>query len=349
MNSRFLPIVLFVLTTPAGAFAQEQTSTRPKIEFLATGQGVHIDRARVEREAAEALSRLDLERLRFEADYRKRKQDILQKKVEELVGDRLLEIEAFARRTSKEELIKEVTESASDPTEEEIDRLWEANKNRFQDQTREEIAPQIEAYLRNQKSQAALVDFLEELSDKYDVTYHLEPVRFEISTEGDPSKGGPETAPVTIVEFSDFECPYCSRVNPTLERVLDRFGEQVRLVFRQFPLEMHRHARKAAEASLCAFDQGKFWEMHDALFADRNALAVEQIKEKAEALGLDTEQFTECLDSGVKSAQIDEDIKAGLVAGVSGTPTVYVNGRPLPAGTSFQSIVDLVEEELAAK
>jgi len=155
---------------------------------------------------------------------------------------------------------------------------------------------------------------------------------------------------VTIVEFSDFECPYCSRVIPALEQVLDTYGDQVRLVFRQFPLNnIHPNAQKAAEASLCANDQGKFWEMHDLMFKEQRSLELEQLKEKAARLELDVEAFNECVDSSKYAEAVMSDQEAASRVGVSGTPALFINGRFLSGAQPYEQLAVVIDAELASR
>jgi len=151
---------------------------------------------------------------------------------------------------------------------------------------------------------------------------------------------------VTIVEFSDFQCPFCSRLTPTIKQVEQKYGDKVRVVFRQYPLPFHQNAQKAAEASLCALDQGKFWELHDAMFADQNALGVDQLKATAAKLGVNADKFNKCLDSGEKAAVISADQKAGQAAGVNGTPALFVNGRFINGAVPLEQITTVVDDEL---
>jgi len=175
------------------------------------------------------------------------------------------------------------------------------------------------------------------------------PPRTEIATAGFPARG-PATAPVTIVEFSDFECPFCARLFPTLQIVEKIYLDRVRIVYRQFPLRrIHPLAQKAAEASLCAGEQGRFWEMHDSLFGDQEHLTVDALKARAVALKLDTAAFNACLDSGKEAAAIDKDIEEGAKAGVTGTPAMFVNGRLLVGAQPFAAIQAIIEDELKKK
>jgi protein-disulfide isomerase len=163
-----------------------------------------------------------------------------------------------------------------------------------------------------------------------------------------PSKG-PRTAPVTLVEFSDFQCPYCGRVLPVLKRVQETYGERVRLVFRNFPLAIHPLAPKAAEAAACANEQGKFWEMHDRLFADPKKLDVADLKASAAELGLDAQAFDQCLDSGKHEATWKEERTEGERAGVSGTPAVFVNGRLIGGAQPYETFAQVIDDELERK
>src|SRR5262249_13602391 len=135
---------------------------------------------------------------------------------------------------------------------------------------------------------------------------------------------GPAEAPITLMEFSDFQCPACRRGVPAVKRLQQLYGDKLRLVFRDFPLAMHRYAAKAAEAGRCAGEQGHFWPMHDRLFAGTASLDVPDLKQHAAALGLDQRRFDECLDSGRFEAAVRRDVAAGRRAGVAGTPTFFV-------------------------
>ena len=174
-----------------------------------------------------------------------------------------------------------------------------------------------------------------------------EVARYPVETAGHPSSG-PVDVPVTVVEFGDFECPNCGGLFPVLKRIKQEYSGQVRLVFRQLPLrQAHPHAQKAAEASLCAYDQGHFWEYHDSMFENQHDLTVLALKRRAVEFGLDTDVFNLCLDSGSSAARIDADIDAAIEAGVTGTPTMYINGRKLAGNRGYEAIVEVIEDELA--
>ena len=170
----------------------------------------------------------------------------------------------------------------------------------------------------------------------------------QVSADDDPALGPPD-APVLIVEFSDFQCSFCARfATETLGQILDTYGDQVRFVYRDFPLtSIHPHAQKAAEATQCAHEQGKYWEYSDLLFQNQQALDVDSLKGYAQQLGLDTDVFNECLDSGQYASEIQKDLTEGQSYGVTGTPTFFINGRLLRGAKPFSAFQAMIEEELA--
>ncbi|MFB6241106.1 MAG: DsbA family protein [Gemmatimonadota bacterium] len=158
-----------------------------------------------------------------------------------------------------------------------------------------------------------------------------------------PSRG-PEDAPVTVVEFTDYECPFCRRYyRQTYHRLLDAYEGEIRYVVRNFPLSIHPNARKAAEAAECAHNQGRFWDYHDHLFEHADALEPADLKRYARELGLDGARFDRCLESGKESGTVESDLAAGRRLGIQGTPTFFVNGRPLVGAqpfTAFRAAID---------
>jgi protein-disulfide isomerase len=165
---------------------------------------------------------------------------------------------------------------------------------------------------------------------------------------GEYVKGNPN-APVTLIEYSDFECPFCQRFVPTVEQLLREYPEQVKIVYRHFPLSFHPNAQKAAEAAECAGEQGKFWEMHDILFAkaEQGTMGVEIWKTEASVLGLNTTQFNTCLDSGKYASKVANDMNEGAASGVSGTPATFVNGVLISGAVPYAQLKAQVDQALA--
>jgi protein-disulfide isomerase len=264
------------------------------------------------------------------------------------IGKRLLEAEAASRSISVDELTRlEVDGKAPAVTDAEKKDLYEKNKTRFGQATEEQALAQIEAGLRQRKVAERRAEYLRELRTKAGVKVMLEPPRVAVGEANNPAKG-PAGAPVTVVEFSDFQCPYCARVTPTLKKLEEAYPGKIRIVFRDLPLlNLHKNAGVAAEAAQCANDQGKFWEMHDRLFANQAKLTAPELKEHAVAIGLQAEPFNQCLDSGKYTAEWKKDSEEATRLGLSGTPAFFINGRLLSGAQPYESFVQVIEEELA--
>ncbi|MFL5359242.1 DsbA family protein [Archangium sp.] len=169
----------------------------------------------------------------------------------------------------------------------------------------------------------------------------------KVDAPADAPSFGPKDAKVTIVEWSDFECPFCSRVAPTLKQIKEAYPKDVRVVFRHQPLPFHQHAKGAAEAAVAAQEQGKFWEMHDKLFANNKALDRESLEKYAQEIGLNVGQFKAALDSGKLGAKVQADAAAGAAVGANGTPTFFINGREFVGAQPFENFKKMIEEEKA--
>lgn len=331
----------------AGCSAGADEDDAQPDEVLATVEGQPVTHAEVEEAAGEDLKAVEqqLEQCRMEAEQKRH--DVLEEQTRQLVRERLLRTEAESRELTEAELLQaEVESRVPEVTPEEVDAFFQQNRARLGQASKEEVAPQIEQYLAQQRRSEVYEEFIGGLEEEYGVSYEIDPYRLDVDVAGEPS-AGPEDAPVTIVEFSDFECPYCSRLVPTLERVKEEYGDRVRLVFKQFPLRnIHPNAQKSAEASLCAHDQGEFWSMHDAMFADQQNLGVDALKAKAEEIGLDTAAFAECLDSDRYADAVEEDLEEGQRVGVSGTPAMFVNGRMVSGAVPYEEVARVIDEEL---
>lgn len=278
--------------------------------------------------------------------YEMRRHELLSAAVKRVVRERLLESYASTRNLTREQVLDSEIAAKIDIADDEIAQFHKENQARMQGRTLEQIGPQIRKYLTQQRRAEAEEVFFSRLEADNEVVYRLEPFRVAIANDGRPSFG-PDDAPVTVTEFSDFECPYCVRFTETIALLKKSYGERVRFVFRQFPLDIHPNARPAAEASLCASEQGQFWAMHDLMFAEQGSLTVAELEEKAKRLNLDDELFGSCLKSGQYADQVQQDLDLGTSIGVSGTPAVFVNGRPLePGAVAFERLAAVIDEEL---
>jgi len=336
--------IVFALLALSTAAAAQSGSKR-----LGVVNGQAITEDEVSKAAAKDLDNVELKRLQNEANYRREKQDALEKAFNALMEEKVLDAEAAKRKISKEALVQqEVDGNVKAPTTEEIEKFYEENKARIP-VSREQAIPQIGPYLMDQRRDAAFAALITRLKKDYGVTSYLEPLRTEIPTAGFPTLG-PASAPITIVEFSDFECPYCGGLFPTLKEIETKYADKIRVVYRQYPLtSLHPHAQKAAEASLCADEQKRFWDFHDSLFGNQQDLTVDSLKRRAVELKLDAPAFNMCLDSGKHAETIKKDIVEGSRAGVSGTPAIFINGRLLSGNQPYTSIAQVIEDELQRK
>jgi protein-disulfide isomerase len=311
-----------------------QTSVRA--ETVATVAGESISREDVEKRVRPQL--IEIENNRYE---------VLEQGLSEAIAEKLLDKEAKARGVSVEALRKtEIADKVPAPTDEMIQQLYDANKAQLGDQTFEELKPKITEYLAAQGAATREGEFIEELKKKHATTITLAPPKVEVDTAGRASRGGDSTAPVTIVAFSDYECPYCKRAEATVAQVMENYGKEVRYVMRDFPLPFHANAHAAAQAARCAGDQGKYWEYNDKMFqaADLQTSALQQT---ATDLQLDRTKFDECLSSGKYKAQVDADIAAGSEVGVNGTPAFFINGRMISGAQPFEKFKEIIDAEIA--
>ena len=160
---------------------------------------------------------------------------------------------------------------------------------------------------------------------------------------------GPDNAPVTIVEFSDYQCPYCSRAETTVQEVLKKYGDKVRFVYRDYPLSFHPNAENAAIGAGCAKDQGKFWEMHGAMFNNQAKLGKDDLVATAAGLGMDKDKFKACLDAGKHKDEVQKDFQDGMKYGVTGTPTFFINGIMMVGARDVNSFAEIIGQELERK
>jgi protein-disulfide isomerase len=281
------------------------------------------------------------------AQLRNQEYQLKRQIMDEVIARRLVTKEAKARGISEEELTKQEIEAKVPPVSEAEQRqFYEANKGRFGNKPEADALLEIAAGLRGQRMRERRSQFAAELRNKATLKVLLDAPRLKIATDDDPSKG-PANAPVTIVEFSDFQCPFCSRVEPTLKNLEQRYGDKIRLVFRDLPLtSIHPNAAKAAEASQCAHEQGKYWAMHEKMFANQGTLDVENLKKTAAGLGMDAAAFDKCLDSGKYTAEWQKDSQDAEKYGVTSTPAFFINGRPIVGAMPEDQFARVIDEEL---
>ena len=265
----------------------------------------------------------------------------------QLMRQKLIEAEAKKKGVTAEELLKqEVDSKIAEPSDDEAKGYYLAAKNESS-LTFEEIEAQIKQLLRTAEIQQAREKYVESLRAKANVSVRLQSPKVEVAF--DPARvRGDAKAPVTIVEFSDFQCPFCQKAEPILKDLLAKYNGQVKLAFLDFPMRsLHSQAQIAAEAARCAEQQGRFWQYHDLLFADQTKLDEAGLAQSARSLGLDENSFQSCLKSGKFKAQIEHDVQEGTRAGVVGTPAFFIDGISLNGVQPEAEFEKIINSELA--
>lgn len=315
--------------------------TMPAISWatpLATLDGQDITEAEVDKIAKPRMTKL------LSQMY-----DIKLNAINQIIDDRLLLVEAKKKGLTVDKFRKKLMDEAGDVTESEAKAIYQLQKKRYKDKTFDQIKKQLMSQLSRQKKQMAVEDYLATLRKKANIKINIERPRAKVSTDDDPSMGGSKNAPITVIEFTEYQCPFCKRARPTIQKILDTYKDQVHYVLRDFPLSFHKQAKGAANAAQCAGDQGKYWEYSDELWKTQGKHTEETLNKIATDIKLNMDKFKKCTSSKKYYAEIDKDQNDGIAAGVTGTPAYFINGLFLSGAQPFQSFKKLIDEELARK
>ena len=264
------------------------------------------------------------------------------KALEELIDNQLLADEARRRKISLDELLNtEVYKEVKDPTEDQLEVYYEGLDTQ---EPYTAVRADVLAHIRELRRTKARAAFVENLRKQASINVLLMPPSADINVAKAYTRGS-QDAPVVFVEFADYECPYCQKVNPQLQQLKKEYGDKVALVYKDFPLPMHHGSEKAAEAARCAGEQGKFWEYHDVLFYSRQ-IDVDALKEHARVLKLDGDKFDNCLDNGTEAAAVKQDLEEAKSLGLTGTPSFFVNGHFFSGVVDYGMLKDMVNQQL---
>ncbi len=339
-----LPAVVLLLLVGCSSGSAQQARTQSAADVVAAVGSTSITLAQVDDRAMQQPASNFASMKLSQAIYEARRAAL-----DELVGNVLIDQEAKARGIDRMTLIEqEISSKVSAVSEPEVAAWYQANQSRVQGATLDQVRAPIRAMLTQDRMQAARRQYLDTLKSKTPVKVSLEAPRQKVAAADRPTRG-PANAPIELIEFSDFQCPYCLRANPVVTQVLNAYGDKIKFTYRHYPLGNHPDARPAAEAAQCANEQGKFWPYHDRLFATASRLSADDLKQDAAALGLDTAKFNACVDSHKYKADIDADVAAGDEAGVDGTPAFFINGRMISGAQPFEAFKRIIDEELASK
>lgn len=267
--------------------------------------------------------------------------------LQDLLATRLMALEAARRGVSVEQLTRqEIDTKIAVPTAEEVAAVYDAAKDRLGAMSQAEAHKAIASSMTQQRTSTREAEFVQGLRAGSNVRVWLEPPRTNVDDPRDAPAKGPANAPITIVEFSDFQCPFCARSSETMKALQAKYPTQVRRVFRNFPLPIHKDAIPAAVAARCANEQGRFWEMYEILFQNQKDLTSPALTRYATQAGLESSAFSACLSSPNHTAAMDKDLAAGKDYGVGGTPAFFINGRFLSGALPLEAFTQVIEEEL---
>jgi protein-disulfide isomerase len=308
-------------------------------EKIAEVNGTLITREEVDRSAGKQLQTLREQLYKLE-----------RQKLDEYIGATLLTSEAKDRNVSVSTLLdQEVNGKVPPVSDDDIRGFYDKNKDRIRVEL-DKVHDQIRDYLRDQRTAERKNEFFKILRAKAKITTYLKapPIqRVDVLINGAPSKGA-EKAPVKIVKFEDFECPFCRAVQPTLAELMKKYDGKVRLVHKDLPLQaIHPLAELAAEAARCAGDQGKYWQYHDTLYKNSPKLSPTDLKAYATEIGLNSESFDQCFASGKHRNGVQQDLNEGAKLGLTGTPSFFINGREISGAQPLEAFSAIVDEELA--
>lgn len=275
--------------------------------------------------------------------------NVRERMIERIIESHLMEEATAKKGLTKETFLKQYVQDQILITDEAI-RLYYEHPSHSEIKSRpfEEIKSQIREQMYQLRHQDLHKQLVAQLWREAQIEWFIQPPRFSVD-EGQGSSIGPPDAPVTIVEFTDFQCYFCGQIRPTITQVLNAYPGKIRYVMRDFPLPTHEDAMKAHEASHCAAEQGGYWRMSQTLFNNQQAMKSSDLEHYAQDIGLNVDTFRECLASGRHSQTVLNAKAVGEQLGLSGTPTFFINGRALPGMVSFEAFKQIIERELAER
>jgi protein-disulfide isomerase len=339
-----LPFALAAALAGCGRTPDAPASARGASASPAGGPGTvaEVDGATISQSELEERAYNRMARLRQE-EYDTRRQVL-----DEMIVERLVAAQARKLHVSPEQLIvREVDQKVTPPDAAYLETIYEQNKARFGSASKTDALARIRGVLMQRAIAERRATYEKELRAGAKVAVRLEPPRTSVKLPKDAPATGAANAPVTIVEFTDYQCPYCHQGQSTMDQVLSRYEGKVKLVHLDFPLDFHNEAMPAARAARCAGEQGKFWEYHHSLMTQKGALDPEDLKGRAKALALKETAFGSCLASDRHDEAIQSELHQGTELGVTGTPAYFVNGRMLSGAQPLEAFADVIDGELA--
>jgi protein-disulfide isomerase len=328
-----------VITNESSSHAAATEKQHPPLAAKVAGQVITYDE--LVQPVASRIYDLQQQIYRLERD-----------RLDSLVAKTVLEKEAEKQGKPLQELVKDYVASQIITVEDqEVESYYTENRGRWVDYSgsEQDLMNQIRAFLQQQKIQQRVLDYAKSLGPKYDLTVYLKEPQspnIQVSIDKDDPVYGPENAPLTIVEFSDYQCPACRRNHEVVRELRQTYKDRIKWVFKDYPMPGHKWAKGAALAARCAADQGKFWQYQDLLFSTQEELSPDRLTQFAGDLGLQVNSFRQCLDAGKFQGRLDKDIEEGKRFGFNTTPTLVINNRLLSGAPPPDRFRQIIDEEL---
>ncbi len=353
-NKKFIPVAAaggVLLAVSFGLMTACTQSAKAKINFVhkdAPKQGLvaKIGNEEITEEALIGDDKLDF------FDLKKREYELKMNRLEKLLVDKLVGSEAKKANMSLDDFINKKVVGGDIKISDAKFKKFVADKHIPETQLNPQIKERITAYLQTGEKQELINQYLAKLTKSNPVEVYFNKPRMMVNVEaGNAPLFGKKDATVTIVEFSDFQCPFCSRAADTVNQVKKKYGNKIKLAFKQFPLPMHSNAKPAAEASMCINEQNtdKFWSYHDLLFKNQDKLDQANLAKYAKEVGADTKKFEECVKSKKYAEYVQKDSEYGEKLGVKSTPTFFINGQLLSGAVPLENFSEVIDEELGEK
>lgn len=330
--------------------SEQQAKAKPNIVFKpsapAAGVVASINGQNITEEQLIGDDRLDF------FDLKKREYELKMERLNKIMQEVILGADAKKSGMTLDDYIAKKIAGDIKISDREYKKFVE-DKHIPQAQINDQVKERIMAYLKEQKKQDLVQAAIAKSTKNSPVEVYFQKPKMQVNV--DPGQGTPmwgkSDAKVTIVEFSDYQCPFCNRANDTVDQVKKKYGNKVKLFYRNFPLPMHKDARPAAEASLCVFEQGndKYWKYSDILFHNQDKLDSANLEKFAGQVGADAKKFKECFDSKKFASRVQQDTQYGEKIGVRSTPTFFVNGQLVSGAVPIETFSEVIDDELSAK
>jgi len=267
----------------------------------------------------------------------------------EMLLNRLIEAHPFSKGMTADAFLKKYVIKDPQVTPQEVEKFIKQNKIPAE-KINDEFKAKVKGYILKEKERINISSWFELQSKEHGVVINLKKPdrpRIEIPIENTPTQGNKD-AKITIVEYSDFQCPYCAKAEATIKELQKNYGDKIKVVYKQYPLDFHKDAFKASEASLCAYEQSNdsFWKLHDYMLANPKKLSVANLKKISKKFGINDKQFSQCLDSGKYTDRVNQEIAEGKRFGVQATPMFFINGIVVRGAQPYQVFAKIIEEEL---